>query len=50
LEDSYFYAGNIERSGRTKEFRAVLFTFENYKAYNAYCEKYRDEKGERIKF
>jgi len=34
--------------GRTKEFRAVLFTFENYKAYNAYCEKYGDEKGDKI--
>ena len=32
----------------TKEFRAVLFTFENYKAYNAYCEKYGDEKGDKI--
>lgn len=35
-------------SGRTKKFRAVLFTFDNYKAYNAYCEKYGDEKGDMI--
>ncbi len=34
--------------GRTKKFRAVLFTFDNYKAYNAYCEKYGDEKGDMI--
>lgn len=35
-------------SGGTKEFRAILLTFENYKAYNAYCEKYGDEKGDKI--
>lgn len=35
-------------NGRTKEFRAILLTFENYKAYNAYCEKYGDEKGNKI--
>lgn len=32
----------------TKEYRAVLFKFENYKAYSAYCEKYGDEKGDKI--
>ena len=32
----------------TKEFRAVLFKFESYKAYAAYCEKYGDEKGDKI--
>ena len=32
----------------TKEFRAVLFKFESYKAYVAYCEKYGDEKGDKI--
>ena len=31
-----------------KEFRAVLFKFESYKAYGAYCEKYGDEKGDKI--
>ena len=31
-----------------KEFRAVLFKFESYKAYVAYCEKYGDEKGDKI--
>ncbi len=25
-----------------------MFTFENYKAYNAYCEKYGDENGDKI--
>lgn len=32
----------------TKEYRAILFKFENYKAYSAYCEKYGDEKGDKI--
>lgn len=31
-----------------KEFRAILFKFESYKAYGAYCEKYGDEKGDKI--
>ena len=32
----------------TKEYRAILFKFENYKAYSAYCDKYGDEKGDKI--
>lgn len=32
----------------TKEFRAVLFKFESDKAYGAYCEKYGDEKGDKL--
>lgn len=32
----------------TKEFKAILFKFESYKAYGAYCEKYGDEKGDKI--
>ena len=35
---------NVEK----EEFRAVLFKFENYKAYSAYCDKYGDEKGDKI--
>lgn len=31
-----------------KEFRAVLFKIESYKAYNAYCNKYGDENGDKI--
>lgn len=31
-----------------KEFRVNLFRFSSYKAYCAYCEKYGDEKGDRI--
>lgn len=31
-----------------RKFRAVLFKFESYKAYDAYCEKYGDEKGDKI--
>lgn len=31
-----------------KEYRAVLFKFESYKAYSVYCEKYGDEKGDKI--
>ena len=34
-----------KRSTLGKEFRAVVFKYENYKAYSAYCEKYGDEKG-----
>lgn len=30
------------------EFRVVLFKFENYKSYRAYCRKYGDEKGDEI--
>ena len=30
------------------EFRVVLFKFENYKYYRAYCRKYGDEKGDEI--
>lgn len=32
----------------TKEFRAVLFKIENYKAYDAYCQKYGDEQGDKL--
>lgn len=35
-------------STKTKEFRAVLFKIENYKAYDAYCQKYGDEQGDKI--
>lgn len=31
-----------------EEFKAILFKFESYKAYGAYCEKYGDEKGDEI--
>lgn len=31
-----------------KVFRAVIFKFENYKAYSVYCEKYGDEKGDAV--
>lgn len=37
-----------KRNTLGKEFRAVLFKYENYKAYSAYCEKYGDEKGDRM--
>lgn len=37
-----------EYNTETKEFRAVLFKFESYKAYGAYCEKYGDENGDKI--
>ena len=37
-----------KRSALEKEFRAVLFKYENYKAYSVYCEKYGDEKGDRM--
>ena len=37
-----------KRSTLGKEFRAVVFKYENYKAYSAYCEKYGDEKGDRM--
>lgn len=33
---------------RSKEYRVVLFKFESYKAYSMYCEKYGDEKGNKI--
>ena len=35
-------------NAQAQEYRAVLFRFENYKAYGAYCEKYGDEKGDHI--
>lgn len=31
-----------------KEFRAVLFQFDSYKSYAAYCEKYGDEEGDKL--
>lgn len=31
-----------------KELRAILFKFDNYKAYSAYCDLYGDEKGDRM--
>lgn len=38
----------IENYQKNKEYRAVLFKLENYKAYSAYCEKYGDDKGEEV--
>lgn len=42
-------ANKLKRpEGEMKEFRAVLFKFESYKAYSAYCEKYGDQNGDKI--
>lgn len=38
----------VNYSARTKEFRAVLFRFENYKSYDVYCEKYGNENGDKL--
>lgn len=35
-------------NAEVKEYRVILFKFESYKAYSAYCEKYGDEKGDTI--
>lgn len=42
-------SAKIKKCGTgTKEFRTVLFKMESYKAYNAYCEKYGDEQGDKL--
>jgi len=35
-------------NNETKELRGVLFHFESYKDYAAYCEKYGDEEGDKL--
>ncbi len=39
---------NIINDDGSSLFRVVLFRFEKYKSYCAYCEKYGDEKGDEI--
>lgn len=39
---------NIINDTGNSIFRVVLFRFEKYKSYSAYCEKYGDEKGDEI--
>lgn len=41
-------AGSRLHNFGDSESRVVLFKFENYKSYRAYCRKYGDEKGDEI--
>ncbi len=37
--------GKMHKNDEMHRLQVVLFKFESYKAYNAFCEKYGDEKG-----
>ncbi len=39
---------NVINNNSNATFKIVLFRFEKYKSYRAYCEKYGDEKGDEI--